>query len=156
MMLSLFDCQTIFIDRSGTDIKITLIAGKAHLKHTEGGDFRQATYRAVRHGLRRAKSVLLEPIYDFRLEVPQGCVGRALTDIQRLGGQSELPDVDGDMAVITGCCPVATMSDYQKELVAYTSGKGKIFLTVKGYDDKILYLLIKLVIAIFLRAENLS
>ena len=117
-----------------TDMKITLIAGKAHLKHTEGGDFRQATYRAIRHGLRRAQSVLLEPVYEFRLEIPQGCVGRALTDIQRMNGRSELPDVEGDMAIITGVGPVATMNDYQRELVAYTGGKGRLYLAVKGYE----------------------
>lgn len=117
-----------------TDIKITLIAGKAHLKHTEGGDFRQATYRAVRHGLRRAKSVLLEPIYEFRLEIPQSTVGRALTDIQKMSGKSGLPDTQGDMAVITGTAPVATMSDYQKEVIAYTGGKGKLFCVLKGYE----------------------
>ena len=117
-----------------TDIKITLIAGRAHLKHTEGGDFRQATYRAVRHGLRRAKSVLLEPVYEFRLEIPQNAVGRALNDIQRMSGKSELPDIQGDMAIITGTAPVATMSDYQKEVIAYTGGKGKLFCSLKGYE----------------------
>ena len=117
-----------------TDIKITLIAGRAHLKHTEGGDFGQATYRAVRHGLRRAKSVLLEPVYEFRLEIPQNTVGRALNDIQRMCGKSELPDIQGDMAIITGTAPVATMSDYQKEVIAYTGGKGKLFCSLKGYE----------------------
>ncbi len=117
-----------------TDMKITLIGGKAHLKHTEGGDFRQATYRAVRHGLRKAKSLLLEPVYEFRMEIPQGCVGRALADIQRMNGRSELSGIEGDMAIITGVGPVSTMSDYQKELVSYTAGKGKIFLSVKGYE----------------------
>lgn len=117
-----------------TDIKITLIAGKAHLKHTEGGDFRQATYRAVRHGLKRAKSVLLEPVYEFRLEIPGSGVGRALTDIQRMNGKSNLPDMEGEMAVITGTAPVATMSDYHMEVAAYTGGRGKLFLTLKGYE----------------------
>lgn len=117
-----------------TDIRITLIGGKAHLKHTEGGDFRQATYRAVRHGLKRAKSVLLEPIYEFRLEIPQNAVGRALNDIQRMSGRSELPDIQGDMAVIKGTAPVATMRDYQKEVIAYTGGRGKLFCVLKGYE----------------------
>lgn len=117
-----------------TDVKITLIAGKAHLKHTEGGDFRQATYRAVRHGLKRAKSVLLEPVYEFRLEIPGSCVGRALTDIQVMNGKSNLPDMEGDMAIITGIAPVATMSSYHMEVTAYTGGKGKLFLALKGYE----------------------
>ncbi len=117
-----------------TDIKITLIAGKAHLKHTEGGDFRQATYRAVRHGLKRAKSILLEPIYEFRLEIPQSSVGRALNDIQRMNGKSELPDMEGDMVIIKGIVPVATMGDYQKEVLGYTGGKGKLFCSLKGYE----------------------
>lgn len=117
-----------------TDVKITLIAGKAHLKHTEGGDFRQATYRAVRHGLKRAKSILLEPVYEFRLEIPGNCVGRALTDIQRMNGKSNLPDMEGDMTVITGTAPIATMSDYHMEVTAYTGGKGKLFLALKGYE----------------------
>ncbi len=117
-----------------TDIKVTLVAGKAHLKHTEGGDFRQATYRAVRHGLMKAKSVLLEPVYEFRLEVPQHTVGRALSDIQRMNGKSQLPDMEGDMAIITGSAPVSTMGDYQKEVISYTSGKGKLFCTLKGYE----------------------
>lgn len=117
-----------------TDMKITLIAGRAHLKHTEGGDFRQATYRAVRHGLKKAESVLLEPVYEFRLELPQNAVGRALSDIQRMYGKNNLPDMEGDMAIITGTAPVATMRDYQSEVNAYTGGRGRLFCTLKGYE----------------------
>lgn len=117
-----------------TDMKITLIAGRAHLKHTEGGDFRQATYRAVRHGLKKAESVLLEPVYEFRLEIPQNTVGRAMSDIQRMFGKNNLPDLEGEMAVITGTAPVATMRDYQSEVNAYTSGRGRLFCTLKGYE----------------------
>ena len=124
----------VLIGADITDIKITLIAGKAHLKHTEGGDFRQATYRAVRHGLKRAKSVLLEPIYEFRLEVPHTCAGRALNDIQRMHGKSELPDMEDEMTIITGTVPVSTMSDYHKEVISYTGGKGKLFCSLKGYE----------------------
>ncbi|MBQ8148789.1 MAG: TetM/TetW/TetO/TetS family tetracycline resistance ribosomal protection protein [Lachnospiraceae bacterium] len=116
-----------------TDMKITLVAGKAHLKHTEGGDFRQATYRAVRQGLRKAKNVLLEPYYEFRLEVPIENSGRALADIQKMHGTFELPEVEGDMSVIVGTAPVATMSGYQSEINAYTRGCGKLFCSLKGY-----------------------
>ena len=117
-----------------TDIKITLAAGKAHLKHTEGGDFRQATYRAVRQGLKQAQSVLLEPYYSFRLEVPQSMVGRAMTDIERMYGSFELPETEGEMAIISGSAPVSAMSDYQKEVIAYTKGLGRMFCTLKGYE----------------------
>lgn len=117
-----------------TDMKITLVAGKAHLKHTEGGDFRQATYRAVRQGLRKAESILLEPVYEFRLELPSTAVGRALSDIQRMCGKNNLPDMEGDMAIITGVAPVATMREYQSEVNAYTGGRGKLFLNFKGYE----------------------
>ena len=117
-----------------TDMKITLIAGKAHLKHTEGGDFRQATYRAVRHGLKKAKSILLEPIYEFRLEIPQNAVGRAINDIQRMGGKNKLPDREGDMAIIEGTAPVSDMRDYQAEVTAYTGGTGRLFCSFKGYE----------------------
>ena len=92
-----------------TDMKITLVSGRAHLKHTEGGDFRQATYRAVRQGLRNAKSVLLEPYYSFTLEVPQQNVGRAITDIQNMGGVFSQPEVSGEFSVIKGSAPVAEM-----------------------------------------------
>lgn len=116
-----------------TDIKITLVAGKAHLKHTEGGDFRQATYRAVRHGLRNASSVLLEPWYDFRLEVPNDCVGRALTDLQRMEC-TEIEQSTGEQATtLSGSAPVAKMRDYQKEILNYTRGKGRLSCISKGF-----------------------
>ena len=94
-----------------TDMKITLVAGRAHLKHTEGGDFRQATYRAVRQGLKKTKSILLEPYYHFRLEVPTDNIGRAMTDIQQMNGSFEPPQINGDMAILIGSGPVATMGD---------------------------------------------
>lgn len=116
-----------------TDIKITLIAGKSHLKHTEGGDFRQATYRAVRQGLMQAHSILLEPYYSFRLEVPAGCVGRAITDIQRMEGSFEGPVTEGDMQVLSGEAPVSTMSGYVAQVNAYTGGEGRMSCNLKGY-----------------------
>ncbi|MCD7834121.1 MAG: TetM/TetW/TetO/TetS family tetracycline resistance ribosomal protection protein [Lachnospiraceae bacterium] len=140
-----------------TDMKITLVAGRAHQKHTEGGDFRQATYRAVRQGLCRAHSILLEPVYRFRLEVPVETVGRALSDIQRMYGSAEasvLPAAAGgspgagnasadhaavgavsDMAVITGTAPVVTMRGYQSEVLAYTKGRGRLLCSLKGYEE---------------------
>ena len=114
-----------------TDMKITLTSGKAHLKHTEGGDFRQATYRAVRQGLKKAESVLLEPYYEFRIELPSENVGRAMTDIQNRFGKFEAPETLGEMTVLTGIAPVSTLSGYQKDVIAYT---GRISLTLKGYD----------------------
>lgn len=117
-----------------TDMKITLTSGKAHLKHTEGGDFRQATYRAVRQGLKKAESVLLEPYYEFRIELPSENVGRAMTDIQNRFGKFEAPETLGEMTVLTGIAPVSTLSGYQKEVIAYTGGRGRISLTLKGYD----------------------
>lgn len=116
-----------------TDMKITLIAGRAHLKHTEGGDFRQATYRAVRQGLRSAKSVLLEPWYSFTLEIPTESVGRALSDMQRLSAEFEPPETLGETAVITGSAPVSEMQNYRSEVISYTHGKGRISLILKGY-----------------------
>ena len=116
-----------------TDMKITLAAGRAHLKHTEGGDFREATYRAVRQGLMQAESVLLEPYYEFRLEIPSECVGRALTDIQKRYGEFRPPEVEGDLSVIIGSAPVETMRDYQKEVTSYSKGRGRIFCTLQGY-----------------------
>lgn len=116
-----------------TDMKITLLAGCAHLKHTEGGDFRQSTYRAVRQGLMQADSILLEPYYEFRLEVPQEMVGRALTDIQRMSGEFEPPETEDDMAIITGTAPVASMRDYQVEVTAYTKGRGRLSCIFQGY-----------------------
>lgn len=116
-----------------TDMRITLVAGRAHLKHTEGGDFRQATYRAVRQGLRKAESILLEPYYEFRLEVPSDLIGRGMADIQRMCGEFQPPQIEGDMAVLTGSAPVVTMRDYQNEVVSYTRGMGRLFCTMKGY-----------------------
>lgn len=116
-----------------TDIKITLAAGRAHLKHTEGGDFRESTYRAVRQGLMQADSILLEPYYDFRLEVPSECVGRALTDIQKRYGEFKPPEVEGEDSVIVGSVPVATMRDYAREVASYSKGRGRLFCTLQGY-----------------------
>ncbi len=115
-----------------TDVKITLVAGRAHLKHTEGGDFRQATYRAVRQGLMQAESVLLEPYYAFRLELPAGAVGRAMSDVQRMSGSFEPPAVQGDTAILEGTAPVATMRGYAPEVAAYTGGAGRLSLSPDG------------------------
>lgn len=116
-----------------TDMKITLAAGRAHLKHTEGGDFRQATYRAVRHGLMQAESVLLEPFYNFRIEVPPEMIGRVMADVKRMYGEFESqPEQDGS-AVLTGRCPVAEMKEYPVEVASYTKGRGRIFCTPGGY-----------------------
>ena len=117
-----------------TDMKITLINGRAHLKHTEGGDFRQSTYRAVRQGLKRAESVLLEPVYEYQLEVPSEMVGRAMSDLQRMQGTFSGPEIDGEMAILKGTAPVITMRDYQTEVIAYTRGHGRIFMNLKGYE----------------------
>ncbi len=117
-----------------TDMKLTLVAGRAHIKHTEGGDFRQATYRAVRHGLKKAESILLEPYYEFRLVVPQENIGRAMTDIQAKYGNFDMPDSEGGNAVLMGRVPVSTMKDYGKEVLAYTKGNGKLFCSLWGYD----------------------
>ena len=116
-----------------TDVKITLLAGKAHLKHTEGGDFRQATYRAVRQGLMLAKSQLLEPWYAFRLEVPVENIGRAMSDIQRMEGSFDPPESGTDTATLTGFAPVSTMRSYPMEVVSYTRGRGHLSLTLDGY-----------------------
>ena len=117
-----------------TDMTITLAAGKAHLKHTEGGDFRQATYRAVRQGLMQARSILLEPWYDFRLEVPQSSVGRAMTDLQRMGANLNAPETVGQNAVLTGSGPVAALQDYPQEVTAYTHGLGRFSCSLRGYE----------------------
>lgn len=116
-----------------TDMRITLIAGRAHQKHTEGGDFRQATYRAVRQGLQKAESVLLEPYYRFRLELPQRLVGHAMTDIEKMSGRFELGENEGETAVLTGMAPVSEMREYQKDVAAYTGGTGRLFCTMAGY-----------------------
>lgn len=116
-----------------TDMRITLIAGRAHQKHTEGGDFRQATYRAVRQGLQKAESVLLEPYYRFRLELQQRLVGHAMTDIEKMSGRFELGENEGETAVLTGMAPVSEMREYQKDVAAYTGGTGRLFCTMAGY-----------------------
>jgi len=117
-----------------TDMKITVVSGRAHNKHTEGGDFREATYRAVRQGLKEAESVLLEPYYAFQLEIPEKMVGRAMADIERMCGTCQLSQINGDMAVITGSAPVSTFQNYQKDVTAYTKGQGRLFCMLKGYD----------------------
>lgn len=117
-----------------TDMEIILKSGKAHPKHTEGGDFRQATYRAVRQGLRSAKSILLEPYYDFTLEVPTENVGRAMSDIQFMHGTFNPPETDGENSVFTGSAPVSTMYDYARDVRMYTHGKGKLVCALKGYE----------------------
>ena len=117
-----------------TDMKITLISGRAHQKHTEGGDFRQATYRAVRQGLKKAQSILLEPYYHFTIELPSENVGRAMTDIQKMSGSFELPQTQGDISIISGKAPVSTMYDYSRELISYTRGKGRMFCESAGYE----------------------
>ena len=117
-----------------TDMQITLTAGRAHQKHTEGGDFRQATYRAVRQGLCKAQSILMEPVYEFRMELPQEMVGRAMTDMQTKGGRFGAPETEGDYAVLTGTVPVAQMHGYQAQLMAYSGGRGRLFTSLKGYE----------------------
>lgn len=116
-----------------TDLRITLVAGRAHKKHTEGGDFREATYRAVRQGLKCAKSVLLEPIYEFRLEVPMETVGRAMSDLERMYAEFAPPEMQGGRAVLVGSAPVSAMREYPKEVAAYTRGEGRMSCSVKGY-----------------------
>lgn len=116
-----------------TDMKITLVGGKAHLKHTEGGDFRQATYRAVRNGLMRAESRLLEPYYEFVLEIPAECVGRALTDMERMGAAFGAPVIEGEQAVLRGKAPVSVMQGYMMEVTAYSKGRGTLSLEFSGY-----------------------
>ena len=117
-----------------TDMKITLLTGRAHIKHTEGGDFRQATYRAVRQGLRKAKSILLEPVYEYRLEVPADLVGRAMADIQRMNGKFSGPELEEETAVLTGTAPVSAMRGYPREVTAYSRGRGRISVALSGYE----------------------
>ena len=117
-----------------TDMKIVLAAGRAHIKHTEGGDFRQATYRAVRQGLMNAKSVLLEPYYSFYLEVPSEQIGRAISDIKLRFGTFSAPELHGEFSAVSGTAPVTTMNNYAAEVAAYTGGRGRLRLTVSGYD----------------------
>lgn len=123
----------VLIGAEITDMKISLVSGRAHTKHTEGGDFRQATYRAVRHGLKRARSVLLEPIYEYCLEIPSDKVGRAMADIQKMQGTFSAPKTEGNMTVITGTAPVVNMREYTSEVIAYTKGMGKLTCTPGGY-----------------------
>lgn len=118
-----------------TDVKITLASGRAHIKHTEGGDFRQATYRAVRQGLMNAESVLLEPFYNFRLEVPRESIGRAISDIKARYGEFSAPEDNGEYSVICGSAPVVTLDGYAKEVAVYTSGEGRLSLTFGGYRE---------------------
>ncbi|MDD4504648.1 MAG: TetM/TetW/TetO/TetS family tetracycline resistance ribosomal protection protein, partial [Clostridiaceae bacterium] len=117
-----------------TDMKITLVSGRAHNKHTEGGDFREATYRAVRQGLKEAESILLEPYYAFQLELPEKMVGRAMTDIEKMYGISKISQTKVEIAVLVGSAPVITMRNYQKEVAAYTKGLGRLFCSLKGYE----------------------
>ena len=117
-----------------TDMKITLVAGKSHLKHTEGGDFRQATYRAVRQGLKKAQSVLLEPYYDFILQIPDNMLGRGMSDLEKMGGSFDAPEISNGVAVLRGMGPVATMRNYQREVVAYTKGTGRFSAGFHGYE----------------------
>lgn len=116
-----------------TDMQITLAAGRAHKKHTEGGDFRQATYRAVRQGLCRAQSVLLEPVYSFRLELPLALIGRGMTDLQSRAGKFEAPETEGEYAILRGTVPVSEMTGYQAQVRAYSGGKGRLYTALKGY-----------------------
>ncbi len=116
-----------------TDMRITLLTGRAHLKHTEGGDFRQATYRAVRQGLMGARSVLLEPWYSFRLEAPAGSMGRAMTDLQRMGAELRPPEQQGETAILAGSVPVSELGGYWTQVAAYTGGRGRLSCTVEGY-----------------------
>ena len=117
-----------------TDMKLVLLTGRAHVKHTEGGDFRQATYRAVRQGLRMAQGILLEPWYDFTLELPADCLGRAMADVQRMSGRFTPADHQGDMAVLTGSAPVSELGDYWNQVAAYTRGLGQLTCTLRGYE----------------------
>ena len=117
-----------------TDMQITLLTGRAHVKHTEGGDFRQATYRAVRQGLRKARSVLLEPYYGFTLEIPAGDLGRAMSDIRKRNGECGPPEQEGDICILRGRAPVQKMRDYPAEVMNYTSGPGRIFFSLDGYE----------------------
>lgn len=118
-----------------TDIKITLVSGKAHIKHTEGGDFRQATYRAIRQGLRQAEKILLEPCYEYELELPTECVGRAISDLQHMSADFSSPESIGDRSLIKGTAPVSEMNGYQSEFIGYTRGRGRMSLCISGYRE---------------------
>lgn len=117
-----------------TDIKITLVSGKAHKKHTEGGDFREASWRALRQGLMQAQSILLEPYYSFKIEVPLDNVGRVMTDLDKMGAEINPPEVDGEMSVVTGSAPIRLLREYPKEIISFAHGKGKISMSFKGYE----------------------
>ena len=117
-----------------TDMKLTLLTGRAHAKHTEGGDFRQATYRAIRQGLMQAQSILLEPYYDFRLELPAACIGRAMTELQAMGATLDPPETEGSAAVLTGFAPVAELREYGQSVASYTHGLGRLHCTLHGYE----------------------
>lgn len=117
-----------------TDMKIILITGHAHQKHTEGGDFRQATYRAVRQGLMQATTILLEPVFDFRMELPSELVGRAMADIDKMQGSFGPPEAEGEYNILVGTVPVSTMRDYQLEFHSYTRGRGRLYCTLRGYE----------------------
>ena len=123
----------VLIGAEITDMRISLLTGRAHLKHTEGGDFRQATYRAIRQGLRKAESILLEPVYAYRIELPSEYMGRAMSDIQQMKGTFHSPEIKGEIAILHGVAPVIHMRGYQKELLAYTKGYGRLFCTFSGY-----------------------
>ncbi len=118
-----------------TDVKFTILTGRAHLKHTEGGDFRQATYRAVRQGLMSTRSILLEPYFFYRIELPSDSVGRAMTDLERMKGKPQAPMIEGDRAVLTGTAPAVCIRNYAKDLAAYTKGEGTISLSLAGYEE---------------------
>ena len=118
-----------------TDVKITLVSGKAHKKHTDGGDFRQSTYRAIRQGLMKAENVLLEPWYNYEIAVPSENIGRVMTDVQKMSGTMNVPDQDGEFSILKGTAPVSEMRSYSSELSAFTHGKGRIYLSLKGYDE---------------------
>lgn len=124
----------VLIGAEITDMRISVVSGKAHQKHTEGGDFRQATYRAVRNGMKKSKSILLEPIYNFKLEIPQKFIGRAITDIQQRNGKFEPLIIEKEMAIIHGIAPVIHIQDYQLQINLYSQGKGRISFTLNGYD----------------------
>ncbi|HHX60236.1 MAG TPA: GTP-binding protein [Epulopiscium sp.] len=117
-----------------TDIKITLVTGRVHKKHTEGGDFREATYRAVRQGLKQARSILLEPYYEFQLELPSQMVGRAMTDIEQIHGTCEISQTDEEITMLVGSAPVVNMRNYHQEVISYTKGHGRLFCSLKGYQ----------------------
>ncbi|MCD7797150.1 MAG: hypothetical protein LUG95_05970 [Clostridiales bacterium] len=124
----------VLTDSPITDMEIILASGKAHPKHTEGGDFRQATYRAVRQGLRSAESILLEPVYEFTFEIPAENTGRAMSNIQRMFGSFDPAQTVGDFAVIKGTVPVYEMHDYAREVTKYTHGRGRLSCSLKGYE----------------------